>query len=112
MKLGVAGVFLMCVSCTLPNLGAIQEIKPGECVDACRGPLDTCFDNVTKRVDFCQSIEDGDNTTADRNDCTYATGPYKGSTSVFNMTKACLDADQTCISACIKKTEDQLKEIK
>lgn len=112
MKLGVAGVFVLLVGCSLPNLGAVQQIKAGACIDACKVTLDACFDVVDKRVTLCQSIENGDQTATSRQDCIYATGQYEGQKSVLKMTKECIGADQTCIAKCIKDVEDTLKEIK
>lgn len=112
MKLGVALVCVLIAGCTLPNLGVVQEIKPAECVNACKPALDVCFTAVDDRVQFCQSIQDGDNTAVLRQDCMYATGVYKNSKSILLMTKACILADQDCIAACIKDVEDTLKEIK
>lgn len=112
MKLGVAGVFSFAVACSLPNLGAVQQINPSACMDTCKLSVAACLDNVDSRVTFCQSIEDGDSTATTRQDCVYATGAYKGGKSVIVMTKDCITEDQACISRCIKDVEDTLKEIK
>lgn len=112
MKLGVAGIFVSCVACSLPNLGAVQDINLSGCMTKCKVEVDACFDKVSLRVDFCQSIEDGDTTAQTRSECIYGTGVYKGSTSVIKMTQACIVTDQSCIAACTKETEDKLKSIK
>lgn len=105
MKLGIAGMFLAFVGCNIPSVG---DINIDGCMDGCTADNDVCLQGVHNRADFCQSIQDGDNTATARQDCFFATGDYVHDTPVLDMENACWETDGRCIEQCFKDVEAQL----